>query len=218
MKSLLFVFITLLCITASAQDTSYVYHNAYNVVWCKSSHIPVLVYYKLRGSDITCATKIARTNNFKADPAMPGTNLSKDYSHSGYDQGHNMSADDNQCNATAMNECFYYTNMFPQLPSLNRGIWKQLEVLERKEARTDDSISVFIGSYGMDKTIGPDKVVVPAYCWKAIYDWKSHLWTTYIFPNTGVCKGNLSTYTNFTPEQYHWMLYCILKYTGFSVK
>jgi len=208
---------------AYAQDTVKVEHDAYTTVFVNSSHVPILVTYTLYSYSFDCdqTQRLARTNNFKADPDVSGTALGKDYDHSGYDQGHCMSAQDNICDSIAMAECFYYTNMIPQAPGLNRGIWKVLETDERDLAAKYDSVMVYVGWFGTDKTIGPDKVVVPEYCWKVIYIPEAHEWDYYIFPNRK-CDGTPArymdtlhekTWVNWTAEQKKWMLYILAEGT-----
>jgi endonuclease G len=50
-----------------------------------------------------------------------------DYEKSGYDRGHLAPAADMGFSKITMAESFYYSNMSPQVPGFNRGIWKQLE-------------------------------------------------------------------------------------------
>ncbi len=172
-------------------DTVLLEHTWYRSHFVNSAHIPWVVEYTLRAGDVKCRDARERTNNFAPDPFdRDATDLSKDYEHSGYDRGHNMPAADNACHGTqAMNECFYYSNMYPQTHRLNAGVWKSLEEQERELAAQDDSIYVWIGSYGVAGTIGVDKVVVPKYCWKVIYDYKTRKWWAYIFPNTTTVSG-----------------------------
>lgn len=215
-KSAMVALLMLFAIGSNAQnsDTVSLTHKAYVSVFAKSSHIPVMVYYTLHDKDLNCKTRVPRSNNFKADPLLAGTNLGADYDKSGYDQGHNMSAQDNMCDATCMNECFYFTNMFPQTPNLNRGVWKKLEVEERTMASLYGSIVVYIGSYQKDKTIGPDKVVVPGYCWKVIYLPTTNTWFEYIFPNADSCPGDPSNYMKINRDQHDWMQYCVKRWSG----
>jgi endonuclease G len=151
------------------------------------------VEYTLTKEMLICTKKIKRKNNFAPDPDfLEATNLDKDYKGSHYDRGHNMSAEDNSCNNEGMNECFYFSNMFPQIHSLNGGVWKKLENQERTEAKQYGKIKVFIGSLGEIKKIGKDKVVVPGYCWKIIYIESENIYECYIFPNI---KPENSDYT-----------------------
>ena len=130
-----------------------------------------------------------RGGSFRADPAIPGTDLNRDYPVGcGYDKGHNMPQNDNACSATGTKECFYYSNCFPQTPKLNRGVWKALENKERQYANQYGNIEVFIGSYGQLGTMGPDRMTVPAFCWKVIYV-QGHF-EAYIFPNSTTVSGH----------------------------
>jgi len=210
---LLACFLTALCPgnVSHAGDTVKVSHEYYTSFFVQSAHIPCLVTYTLRGADISCNPRVARTNNFRADPGVEGANLKKDYASSGYDKGHNMSAEDNDCSSVGMSECFYFTNMFPQTPNLNRGIWKKLEERERKLAIEDDSVVVFIGSYEKSGVIGEDGVWVPQYCWKAIYIPSSGQWEVHSFTNT-----DRSEEVGIPAGQQAWIRYCIHHFTGYK--
>ena len=124
-----------------------------------------------------------------------------------------MPAEDNICSAIGMSECFYYDNMYPQTPNLNRGIWKKLEVQERHKAIDNDSIMVFIGSYGKSGTIGNDNVFVPSMCWKAIYIFTTGQWEIHIFSNDDDAKE-----TDLTDAQRAWVYYIINHFTGYNPK
>jgi endonuclease G len=142
---------------------------------------------------LSCENHIKRSNRFTIDPELPSaTNLGQDYKGSGYDRGHNMSAEDNACDSEGMKECFYYSNMFPQTHKLNAGIWERLEEQERAEAKQYDSVRVYIGSVGSISTIGSDNVTVPAYCWKVIY--ANGKYEAYLFPNNMTVGGSLQDY------------------------
>jgi len=96
------------------------------------------------------------------------TNLDKDYKHSGYDRGHQMAAYDCGCDSIAMMESFYYSNVAPQSPKLNRGLWKRLEDYARQLVEDYDSVLVWCGSVTAgNKYIG--RISVPDYCWKILY-------------------------------------------------
>jgi DNA/RNA endonuclease G (NUC1) len=172
-------------------DTVTLEHTWYRSYFVNSAHIPWVVEYTLRATDVNCEDPIKRSDKFAPDPFnVAATDLDKDYAGTGYDRGHNMPAANNGCHGPhAMAECFYFSNMFPQTHRLNAGAWKSLEVQERDLAIEHDSIYVWIGSYGVAKKIGTNKVVVPKYCWKVIYDYKTKEWSAYIFPNTTTVSG-----------------------------
>ncbi|MBP1631171.1 MAG: non-specific endonuclease, partial [Bacteroidetes bacterium] len=72
-----------------------------------------------------------------------------------------------------MEESFYYSNMSPQKPSFNRGIWKQLEELIRDWAVQNKEIYIVTGGVLNDSlsSIGKNKVSVPKYFYKVILDY-----------------------------------------------
>jgi len=106
-------------------DTVTIYHKYYSTTFSKSKHFPVVVKYWLTKAMLDCEHRYKRSNKFKPDPSIPEyTNLNKDYKKSGYDRGHQMDAYDCGCDSIAMAESFYYSNVAPQVPTLNRGNWK----------------------------------------------------------------------------------------------
>lgn len=131
-----------------------------------------------------------RTDKFITDPKVKtGTANDKDYASSGYDRGHLAPASDMGWSATAMAESFYYSNMSPQTPSFNRGVWKRLEELVRTWAIENNSVYIVTGpvlTSGLT-TIGPNKVSVPNYYYKVILDYTepSIKGIGFIIPNTG---------------------------------
>jgi endonuclease G, mitochondrial len=184
-------FLLILCLTGinsiyaqkQTNDTITVYHKYYTTTFSKSKHFPVVVKYWLTNAMLDCDQRFKRTSKFKADPLIPEyTDLDEDYKHSCYDRGHQMDAYDCGCDSIAMVESFYYSNIAPQLPSLNRGSWKRLEEYTRKLANESDSILVWCGSVTLEnRHIGI--VAVPDYCWKIIYIKKSDIVKAYSFRN-----------------------------------
>ncbi len=160
-------------------------HTYYTTTFSESLRIPVVVKWWLTKDMLKCFHPIKRTNKFTAVPQlMQFTNLNKDYAKSGYDRGHNMPAEDNRCSKTGMKECFYYSNMCPQTPKLNRGAWKSLETYCRNLAKQYDSVLVRCGSVCTSgKRIGKDRVAVPDYCWKIVYIKKTGEEHAYSFRN-----------------------------------
>jgi endonuclease G len=142
---------------------------------------------------LICDTRIPRGTAFKPDPlATKETDLQSSYDGSGYDRGHNMNAEDNRCDQVGMNESFYFSNMTPQVPQLNRGVWKSLETEVRETAAVADSVKVWMGSVGEIKKVG--KLSIPAKCWKVIYIKKSGQYFAWIFPNVIPTDKNVKYY------------------------
>ena len=119
--------------------------------------------------------KVNRTDNFKPDPKiLTGSATSTDYKGSGFDRGHLAPAGDLSWSADAMSCSFFYSNMSPQTPSFNRGVWKKLEEQVRDWAKLYDTIYVVTGPILEDSlpTIGENKVSIPKYYYKVILEYK----------------------------------------------
>jgi endonuclease G, mitochondrial len=88
-----------------------------------------------------------------------------------------------------MHDCFYMSNMSPQAPSFNRGIWGKLEEAVRKWAIEKDTFCVVTGGILHErlKTIG-GHVAVPDSFYKVILDLRHHEGVGFILKNEGSKK------------------------------
>ncbi len=192
------------CAFGQTPDTVTLTHKYYSTTFSKSKHFPVIVKYWITKSMLDCKKRIPRTNNFRLDPLLPkDTDLKKDYARSGYDQGHNMDAYDNGCDAVGMSESFYYSNMCPQTPTLNRGEWKSLEEYTRNQVETNDSVLVWCGSVSLKGKKHIGKVIVPDYCWKILYIKKSGTIEAYSFKNDKSKPKPIESYKVSEDSIYH---------------
>ena len=108
-------------------DATLICRNGYILLHDNQAKIPVWASYAINAeSALGC---VARTNAFVADNSLPpGKKASPtDYAGTGYDQGHIVPDGDQSYNQQVEWESFLMSNMSPQLPNLNRGVWKQLE-------------------------------------------------------------------------------------------
>lgn len=89
---------------------------------------------------------VSRINDFRPDYRIPEgfrADLA-DYTGSGYDRGHLVaSADQNEVNIQN-SETFLLSNMSPQAPYFNRGIWKDLEDAVRKLDAQEDIWETYV--------------------------------------------------------------------------
>jgi len=70
----------------------------------------------------------SRSNDFREDSLVKtGTAIKEDYWNTGYDRGHMAPSADFRWSAKALSESYYYSNMSPQKPELNREAWALLE-------------------------------------------------------------------------------------------
>jgi endonuclease G len=175
-------------------------HKYYTVTYSSRLNYPVRVEYWLTRNMHVCQTRVKRTDDFRKDPQLENTDLGLSYRASGYDRGHNFPAHDASCDKVGMSESFFYTNMTPQKPGLNRGAWKVLEEKVREKSNTYDSIYVVMGSIqGSSQTkiggAGCPVVFIPTKCWKAIWVKKTGEKLAFIFPNDKTWADSMSKYT-----------------------
>jgi len=128
-----------------------------------------------------------RPNTFRPDPAVRTESATpRDYNASGYDKGHLCPAADMGFNAAAMDESFFMSNMSPQVPAFNMGIWRELEELTRDWARRFNQLYVVTGPVlsqpGLGQ-IGFSKVTVPAAYYKILLAPDQQRAIAFILPN-----------------------------------
>jgi len=149
-------------------------HSAYTIQYNEKYEQADWAAYALTSEMLTGASE--RTDDFRPDPAVPtGSATPADYKGSGYDKGHLVPANDMTFSPVCMSETFFMSNMSPQVPSFNRGIWKQLEELVRKWAKDNGGIYIVTGPVLKDggfDTIGLDRVAVPKRFFKVILDYR----------------------------------------------
>lgn len=130
------------------------------------------VAYELTRDEVLGPTK--RKDTFKADPSIDtGSATLDDYKGSGYDRGHLAPAADMKMSSKSMSDSFYMSNMSPQAPGFNRGIWSLLESYVRTWAYENESIYVVTGPVLTNNgypTIGNNEVAIPEYYFKVILD------------------------------------------------
>ena len=133
---------------------------------------------------------VDRTSKFRPDKSIvTGSASLKDYRGSGFDRGHLAPAGDMKWNQIAMSESFLMSNMSPQAPLFNRGIWKRLEEHVRSWAIEKDSLYVITGPVlePIDSFIGENEVGVPGLYFKVLVDLSppDHDFIAFLLPNTG---------------------------------
>jgi len=166
-------------------------HTYYTLSYSEKDEQAEWVAYKLTPAFLN---KIKRTNNFREDTLVTtGSATLADYKGSGYDRGHLAPAAAMSLNKTAMSESFFMSNMSPQKPGFNRGIWKHLESQVRKWALLNDSLFVVSGpilDYPIGR-IGVNKVSIPRAYYKTIVGFKNGIvkGIAFLLPNKKAKKS-----------------------------
>ena len=96
------------------------------------------------------------------------TSDNNDYKANEWDKGHMAPAASFNCNTGMLYSTFTYVNSSLQQQSLNRGVWKKLEVRER-ELALDNEVKVFIRvEYGANPSRVPTDAAIPVGYYKEI--------------------------------------------------
>ena len=126
-----------------------------------------------------------------------------DYKKSSFDRGHSAPAADLSFSKQALKDSFLLSNVYPQHPQLNRGLWAELEKNIRLLLKTFKWVNVTTGplflpqkkpdgkTYLIFQVIGKNQVAVPTHFFKLIETPESK-WA-YVIPNKEV-KGPLEKY------------------------
>ena len=134
---------------------------------------PLWVIYKLTAAELQTQSH-KRSNRFKRDPLIPRSATPKEYTRSGFDRGHLAPAADMAFSRQTMLDSFLMSNMSPQLPGFNRGVWKRLEELVRTIALKEREIYVVTGAIFPSpeeaKYLPAGRITIPKAFYKAIFD------------------------------------------------
>ncbi|MDP4281465.1 MAG: DNA/RNA non-specific endonuclease [Bacteroidota bacterium] len=148
------------------------HHTGYTLSYNKTYHVANWVAYELTAEETVPVVK--RNNHFVPDPLLgEGSASNADYKDSGYDRGHLAPSADLCYSKQTMLESFYLSNITPQEPAFNRGIWEHLEEQVRQWAVDDKDVYVVTGTIltpGLP-AIGRDRITVPRCFFKVILDY-----------------------------------------------
>lgn len=161
---------------ALAPGDEVVMHPGHALVWDDAHHLPkwtahIVMPDILKGN-------LARIDTFLPDPQVHGrTALYFDYLNSGYDRGHQVPSADMRWSRQALEATYYYSNIAPQTPDLNRGAWAELEDWVRRYVHyANERMFVVTGPVMggdmplLNKPAAKDDVGIPSAFFKAIVD------------------------------------------------
>lgn len=162
-------------------------HNGFILCYREFYEQPEWVCYTIDKSKMQ--KNVKRNDRFKSDPLVAtGSASLEDYKNSGYDRGHLAPSADLTYSKETMSDSFFLSNMSPQLPGFNRGIWKDLESELRNQTENFDILYIVTGPVLEKKdyeTTGINSVAIPEFFYKAVLavkDGKYHA-IGFIVPN-----------------------------------
>jgi endonuclease G len=175
-----------------------IYRTGYVLAYDGKTRNASWVYEELTASSLEGSAD--RTEfDFMEDPLIPAplrANKS-DYEGSGFDRGHLRPARNARSSPEAMKDTFYFSNISPQHPQLNRRYWVKLERHIRELTKSYSKVYVITGplfmpelekdkkKYVRYQVIGENNVAVPTHYFKVIYGKTDRIVVTeaYIIPN-----------------------------------
>ena len=189
-------------VTESGKEEDHEVHtySGFTLCYRESYEEAEWVAYVLTDKETEAVT--GRSEDFRSDPNISTLSASPaDYRKSGFDRGHLAPAADMEWSERSTSESFLMSNMTPQSPSFNRGMWKKLEDAVRYFAKEYGKVLVVTGPVlekpSSDYTfIGEDKVTVPEYFYKVLLSKKedgSYIAAAFIMPNRK-CEGTIYDY------------------------
>jgi endonuclease G len=163
-----------------------VHHGWYALSYAEDHEQAEWVVHEIR-QDRLNENWAARPNSFRPDfDVRTESATPRDYNGSGYDRGHLCPAADMGFDEQAMDETFLMSNMSPQVPAFNAGVWRELEELSRDWGRKFKKIYVVTGPVLTERAlgqIGQTRVTVPARFYKVLYAPDQHRAIAFVLPN-----------------------------------
>jgi endonuclease G, mitochondrial len=174
-------------IPSSKTNTEIVRHTAFILNYREEYELASWVLHKLVKE--AAYGREQRSNEFIPDRKVEsGSAITQDYSRSGYDRGHLCPAGDFRHDKQLQDETFYMSNMAPQVPDFNRGIWNDLENKVRSWVKKRGELIIVTGPIlkkGLPTIGRMNQIAVPEKFYKIIYDPENEEAIAFLFPNEG---------------------------------
>lgn len=140
--------------------------DQYGLDYDDTTREPNWVSWDLTTADLGSS---GRSPNFLQDTTLPTgfyQVLPTDYSGSGYDRGHMCPSADRTVTVADNLVLFYMSNMVPQAPDNNQGVWANFESYCRTLASAGNEVLLTCGPSGFGGSTIASGVAIPGYTWK----------------------------------------------------
>jgi len=129
---------------ASSEEFPLLAHREYLILHDEVMRQPALAHYRLTRSDVR---KRTRESCFREDERVAADNRGTlaDYNEPIFERGHLVPRADMNRSRNVMINTFLLSNIMPQKPDFNGGVWRTLESLVRTWARSKGDIIVVTG-------------------------------------------------------------------------
>ncbi len=154
---------------ATANRTNFLIQRAqYALAYNDNNREPNWVAWNLTSGDVGSA---GRSPDFFRDTTLPAgfyQVLPTDYSGSGYDRGHLCPSGDRTVTRADNDVVFYMSNMMPQAPDNNQGVWASFETYCRTLADAGNELLIITGPSGFAGSTIASGVAIPGHTWKVV--------------------------------------------------
>lgn len=151
---------------ATATTNYLIARPQYALSYNNNTREPNWVSWNLTTADIGSS---GRSPNFFQDTTLPAgfyQVLTTDYSGSGFDRGHMCPSGDRTVTDADNEATFFMTNMIPQAPDNNQGVWANFESECRTLAAAGNEVLIISGPSGFSGTTIASGVAVAGFTWK----------------------------------------------------
>ena len=195
----------------------------FKLSYCSQKNVANWVAWEL--NDTWVGPQERYSGRFITDTALPShfTRISHDdYTRSGFDRGHLVRSKERTRNEEDNRATFLLTNILPQTPDLNRGVWLRFEdyCLQKATQENKNMYLIAGGIFTTDSTLrGEGKVAIPDSCYKIVVFWPKGLdfrKATRQLEVVAVNMPNIQGVRNHTWQQYATTVRKIEKSTGYD--
>lgn len=206
------------------KEDSLICHSAMCIMFSKKYMLAKWVVHVITPDIIE--GRNSRTNNFRMDPLIPNTANDSDYfiktlkedgnykyQGFGYDRGHLAPSADFRWSSKSLSESYYFSNITPQSPELNREKWAEIESLLRAYIYNNPQSYLYVVTAPILRDSlpilekGPHKIPIPQYHYKIAVDLDKKIGIGFLVP-----QKNLS----YPIESFVVTIDSIEKITGFD--
>lgn len=157
-------------VASEREPTNYlIVRDQYALAYHRDQGIANWVAWHLEARDLGSVERFS--GSFITDTALPEgwyRVSHSDYTNSGYDRGHMTPSGDRTATEDDNIATFLLTNIVPQAPENNRGLWAQLEDHARRLVRDGNEVYIVAGGHGSLGTLADGRLNIPANVWKVL--------------------------------------------------
>lgn len=163
-------------------------YDEFNILYSTEGKVPITVSEHLYSDKLISAGSLERVSRFRVDPTISAEIQAHpdDYYDSGYDRGHNAPNGD-MSTYESQYQSFYMTNITPQLPNINRGIWSSIERTVRNDTLKYSESYITTGNIYQDPPVKLGNIWIPQYIYKSVYYPTIGVRQLYVVDNTKDC-------------------------------